>query len=99
MRITAILTLAAALALSACGSRPDDAEPAANNMIEVPEEMIPANDTPPEVEVPNNSAPAAPPPAVSEEQQTLDDADATGLTARLPEDDSAMPTNQARPAE
>lgn len=98
MRTLAFLTLSAALALSACNRKPPE-PPATNNMIEVPEEMIPANEAPPVVEVPNNSAPAAPPPAVSQDQQTLDDADATGLTARLPDEDSAVPTNQVRQGE
>jgi len=102
MRKIALLTLAGALSLSACNREPAEEPQAANNMMEVPEESIPANEDEAPAAVPNNTTPAAPvapPPQVSEDQQMQDDADATGLTARLPDDASGVPTNQVRPAE
>lgn len=101
MRKIALLTLASALALSACNRKPAEEPQPANNVIEVPEETIPANEAE-TTEVPNNTAAVvkpAPPPSVSETQQMQDDADATGLTARLPDDSSGVPTNQVRQGE
>jgi len=90
MRIASLLTLAAAtLALAGCDSRAPEDVPVDNESLEAPvnvpieapavNEAVPTtNDT---VELP----PPAPPPAFSDEQQIQDDADATGLTARLPD--------------
>lgn len=102
MRKIALLTLASALALSACNRKPTEEPQPANNMIEVPEESIPTNEAEATTTVPNNTAEEpkpAPPPSVSETQQMQDDADATGLTARLPDDSSGVPTNQVRQGE
>lgn len=96
MRKLALIVLAGAFALSACNSKPPEEPQTTNNVMEVPEEEIPANEAETPVEVPNNSAPAVAPPVVSQDQQTLDDADATGLTARLPDDSVGVPTNQTR---
>ena len=46
-----------------------------------------------------NTLPAAPPPAFTDQQQISDDADATGMTARLPADETGSATNEAQPAE
>ncbi|EQB01368.1 ABC-type glycerol-3-phosphate transport system substrate-binding protein [Sphingobium wenxiniae] len=86
MRKIALIALAGALALSACGKKQEEA-PAANNLVEPPVEnvIIDEPDTVPEPsQNVTNTAPAAPPPAVSEDQQMLDDAAATGMTSRLP---------------
>ncbi|MGK2909995.1 MAG: hypothetical protein ACSLE1_09410 [Sphingobium sp.] len=100
MRKIAFFALAAALALSACNRKPAEEPQPANNMIEVPEETIPENEAEAPVEVPNNTTPApAPAPKISEDEQMRDDADATGLTARLPDDSSGVPMNQTRPVE
>ena len=91
MRIAALASL---LVLAACGHKPPEeavldegnltnemvdnsaAEEAANYAVVTPENMT---NTPPAV---------APPPTISEQAQMRDDADATGLTARLPQDES-----------
>ncbi|MDX3908604.1 MAG: hypothetical protein QHC67_02170 [Sphingobium sp.] len=102
MRRIALFTLAGALALSACDRKPAEEPQPANNMMEVPQETIPADEAEAPAAVPNNTTPAAPPappPEISEDQQMQDDADATGMTARLPEESSGVPTNQVRPAE
>jgi len=103
-RIALLATVAAGLALSACGGK-DEAEAPANV----------ANMTPIEVEntattVPTE-APAAPPldnvtintthaetvPSdLSADEQTQDDADATGMTARVSRDEGG---NEGQPAE
>ena len=85
MRKFALVALAGALALSACGKKQEEA-PVANNLTEPPVENVIVNE--PEAPLPppgNNSAAAepAPPPTVSEQQQIQDDAEATGMTARL----------------
>ena len=42
------------------------------------------------------AAPVAPPPSISQEQQILDDAEATGMTSRLPRDGEAVqPADEA----
>ncbi|MCJ8158920.1 hypothetical protein [Sphingomonas sp. LaA6.9] len=106
MRI-ALLSLAGALALAGCGrSEPEPDEGNFDNAaIEAPAPDIemPAENlaTPPE-NVTNAVPPAAPPPEFTEDEQMLDDADATGLTARLPQNETESPSpteNEARPAE
>ena len=97
MRKIATLTLLAAFTLSACGRTEDDA-PATNNMVEPPvENVIIEEPEAPLPETQNNAVatPAAPPPSVSEQQQILDDAEATGMTARLPEGgESSQPADE-----
>ncbi|MDI1295249.1 MAG: hypothetical protein PSY12_05105 [bacterium] len=86
-RSLALFALAGALALSACGKKPDEEGPATNNLVEPPVENI-IIDEPDAVPPPGNNVvatPAAPPPSVSEQQQIQDDADATGMTSRLRE--------------
>ncbi|WP_420142958.1 hypothetical protein [Sphingobium sp.] len=88
MRKFALIALTAALALSACGKKEDEAPAATNNLVEPPvENVIIEEPEAPLPEVQNNAAatPAAPPPSISEHQQMMDDAEATGMTSRLPE--------------
>ena len=85
MRKIALAALAGALALSACGKKEDET-PATNNLVEPPVENVIIEE--PEAPLPptNNAAQApepAPPPSISEQQQIQDDAEATGMTARL----------------
>ncbi|WOK36540.1 hypothetical protein [Sphingomonas sp. C3-2] len=105
MRKIAFAAIAGTLVLSACNSKPEEApvenetlnitvdEPVVNEVVNIVE---------PEKPVVNETPPAAPPPEVSEEEQMLDDADATGLTSRLPRSDDAgagSTENETRPAE
>ncbi|ALR21650.1 MULTISPECIES: hypothetical protein [Sphingobium] len=86
MHKIALIALSGALALSACGKKQEEA-PATNNLVEPPIEnvIIDEPDAAPEPsQNVTNTAPAAPPPEVSEDQQMLDDAAATGMTSRLP---------------
>ena len=89
MRKIAFAALIGALALSACGKQEEEA-PVENVIIEEPDTALP---------MPSNNAVAptpAAPPSVSEQQQILDDADATGMTARLPDmRDDAQPADEA----
>ncbi len=85
MRKIAFLALAGALALSACGKKaPEEEAPMTNNLVEPPVENIVEE---PEAPPPSNNATAAsaPAPAISDDQQMLDDADASGMTSRLRE--------------
>lgn len=92
MRMTLPLAIAGTLLLAACnGGRDDDDVPVENVMndvVEMPEETGPL--APPEnlsnVVVPENKVDA---PTISEEQQIQDDAEASGMTSRLPDDDQA----------
>ena len=84
MRKIALAALVGALALSACGKKEEEA-PATNNLVEPPVENVIVEE--PEAPLPpanNASAPEpAAPPSISEQQQIQDDAEATGMTARL----------------
>lgn len=92
MRKIALAALVGALALSACGKKEDET-PATNNLVEPPVENVIIEE--PEAPLPpanNAAAPEpAPPPSISEQQQIQDDAEATGMTARL--DQSAEGSN------
>lgn len=106
MRNTALLICAATLALAGCGRSDHEEEaPSVNEAVEAPPppvEPLPANVVTPPVELNNTTPPAAPPPEISDEAQMLDDADATGLTARIPQEGGeapAEPSNESRPAE
>lgn len=87
MRKYALVALAGALALAACGKKEEEA-PATNNLVEPPvENVIVEEPEAPAPEPSNNAAPApAPAPTISEQQQIEDDAAATGMTARLNRD-------------
>jgi len=94
-----LLPLAAAVALGACSDRepeqPDTGEENAVSAPVVPDEAPP----PPEPEAaPGNvqAAPKeAPPPEIPDDQQVLDDAAATGMTARLRRSGDASPEEEA----
>jgi PBP1b-binding outer membrane lipoprotein LpoB len=89
------IALAATLMLAGCNSAPDAPPPnTANLSDEVPLDSIPPETLP----TPANSAPVeniAAPPEFSDEQQIQDDAEATGMTSRLP-DESATPAGGAQ---
>ncbi|MFB0874724.1 MULTISPECIES: hypothetical protein [unclassified Sphingobium] len=87
MRKIALAALAGTLILAACGKKPEEPE-ATNNLVEPPVENVVVEEPDAPLPEPQNNAvatPAAPPPSVSEQQQILDDAEATGMTSRLPE--------------
>lgn len=101
----AILAVTSLLSVSACKEAPpsnamfDDG----NNANDVPppvalNQAYAAPEIPP-VNVTNTLPPAAPPPAFTDKQQISDDADASGMTARLPSDVAEGSTNETQPAE
>ncbi|MET0364567.1 MAG: hypothetical protein ABW169_07920 [Sphingobium sp.] len=101
-----LLAVAGLLTLAACNkSKHEEPVDVENSMSEMNmEEQQPVNAPPVlEPEEPTNTvaAPAPPPPPpVTQDQQTLDDADATGLTSRLPDDyDGASTGNRAAAAQ
>jgi predicted small lipoprotein YifL len=95
------IALATCVALAACSGKgpeplPEDTavetpvDESVPTVVEEPDEALPpANIT--------NTAKALPPPEVPDEEQIRDDADATGLTARLPEDTGAAADNATAP--
>ncbi|MCP1469396.1 type IV secretory pathway VirB10-like protein [Sphingobium sp. OAS761] len=100
MRKIALIALSGALALSACGKSPEEDAHAVNNMVEPPVEnvIVQEPDALPPPEPANNAVatPVAPPPSVSEQQQILDDAEASGMTSRLPAgDEGSRPAGEA----
>lgn len=99
MRFVALLALTGALALAACGKKEEDAPAATNNLVEPPVENVIVDEPEAPLPEPQNNAvatPAAPPPSVSEQQQILDDAEATGMTSRLPADgEQSQPADEA----
>ncbi|BBD99025.1 hypothetical protein SAMIE_1025260 [Sphingobium amiense] len=98
MRKIALIALAGTLILAACGKKEEEA-PATNNLVEPPVENFIVDEPDAPLPEPQNNAaatPAAPPPSVSEQQQILDDAEATGMTARLPEGgEQSQPADEA----
>jgi hypothetical protein len=104
MRKVGFLTLATALTLAACNNAapeklPDDNMSEIGNLSENTDVAI----TPPPAanvaEPSNATAKAAPAPGFTEEQQMKDDADATGMTARLPDETPGQKANETRPAQ
>lgn len=98
-----LLAIAGLLTLSACDwfKKKDEVQPlnnvedvVVNNAAENVAEAAPVSEEPEPANV-TNIVKAPPPPELSQDQQTMDDADATGLTSRLPEDDVAT-VNAAR---
>ena len=100
-----LLAVASLLTVSACKEAPpsnamfDDG----NNANDIPppvalNEAYAAPEVPP-VNVTNTLPPAAPPPAFTDKQQINDDADATGMTARLPSDVAESAANETQPAQ
>lgn len=97
-----VIVGALALALAGCAkSAPENALDEGNDLVEANVEAPVENVAVPEpVNATNVVEPAAPPPTFSQDEQMRDDADATGLTSRLP--DEPVPgqgDNQTRPAE
>ena len=90
-KTTALLAMAGLMTLAACHGKDEGPPPADNDIIELDNNETQPPEAPPviEPEAPTNNVaePKAPPPPpkVSEDQQMLDDADATGLTSRLPD--------------
>lgn len=99
MRKAAILTLTAALALAACNSKPTETLPE-DNVVEVDNATENANVSvvPPVENATNATTKPAPAPGFTDEQQMHDDADATGMTSRLP-DEAPVTGNQTAPAQ
>jgi hypothetical protein len=106
-RAVAVIGLTAILGLSACKQeQPADALQE-NAMAEAPiENVTPAvnqAEVIPPVTGPINAVNmAAPPPAFTDKQQIQDDADATGMTARMPNDNPDAPVgggNMVQPAQ
>jgi hypothetical protein len=100
------LALATALALAACGSKTEETatDLRENIVTEMPDEgNVVANVTEsapmPPAEV-NITSAVAPPPAFTDTEQMRDDADATGLTSRLPRDEApGAAANEAQPVQ
>lgn len=95
--VVVLSTISLSLAITACHRDDGDereenaaieanAANAANAMIAKP--TPPTNNT---AIAPKPKASSAPPPEVSDVEQMHDDADATGMTARLPSPDSGVP--------
>lgn len=98
MHIAAILTLAAACALAGCNRSPEEKLPD-DNTVEVVNATENANVAvaPSAVNATNvAAAKPAPAPGFTDEQQMKDDADATGMTARLP-DETPLSGNETAP--
>ncbi|MES2175207.1 MAG: hypothetical protein V4523_14840 [Pseudomonadota bacterium] len=99
MRKLALAALAGALLLSACGKKEEDDTSVTNNLVEPPVENVIVEEPEAPLPEPQNNAvatPAAPPPSVSELQQIQDDAEATGMTSRLPEGgEQSQPADEA----
>ncbi|HEX7854291.1 MAG TPA: hypothetical protein VF503_11400 [Sphingobium sp.] len=97
----ALLAMAAILALAACHKSKDEEPVQMENNVPEMNEQEPQQpvEAPPvlEPEKPENISAAQPtpppPPAVTQDQQTLDDADATGLTSRLPDNYDGSASN------
>jgi predicted small lipoprotein YifL len=91
MRITyPLAVLAGLLALAACGKKKPEEAPVENDVVAAPENVPVAPPPMPEVPVETNAAKApenrVAPPEISDEQQMQDDAAATGMTSKLPDD-------------
>jgi hypothetical protein len=91
MKISTIALLAAAaLSLAACGHKEEEAAPDANlTNITVPEDTTVNVSTETPAAAPINTVEATPaaPVELAPEAQTQDDADATGMTARISRDE------------
>ena len=100
-RLPLIATLLAATALAACSGGSDEQAPAANetgteNVVEVIDEAPVENIATPE---PTPTPAPSPTPIVEDDrptqEQVMDDADAVGMTARLPREDTGNTTAPA----
>lgn len=96
MRKIALIALASALALSACDRKEEAPEvESTNNLVAPPDDtVIDATEPLAEPQVANNAAEPAPPPKVSEDQQMLDDAAASGMTTRLRQGGDGEPVEE-----
>ena len=105
IRITQAFVVAATLGLAACNRSPEPlADPLTDNMVvEVPiDDMAPVNsaDVPAVDNAMLNMTNTVAPPEFSDSEQMRDDADATGLTARLPTEEApGQPVNETQPAQ
>jgi len=98
------LALAAILGLAACKQQGPDPDALQENAVEgtAVENAIATNvvEAPPPVAGPlNETNMTAPPPEFSDTEQMRDDADATGLTARLPAQEGDTSSNETQPAQ
>lgn len=100
-----ILALAALTLLAACNGRHERDQPVNETVAETPVEPAPVEPAPEPVETPPppadiNASEALPPPEeAAPDEQMLDDASATGMTARVSRDDEAPAADEALPAE
>ncbi len=96
-RIGTVFAAGALLALGACSSKPEVQDPlnetGANLEANVTEEVpVETNAMPAVIEnTTTNESPPQPP--AQAEQQVRDDADASGMTARIPADENTQPAN------
>lgn len=96
---TIILLAASALTLAACHNKPDEqpvGETNVTNLVVEPANIANvATEAPPATRIDNTAVTAAPPSAtLSADQQTVEDADATGMTSRV---DRSQPDNSGQP--
>lgn len=101
MKTSTLLLLAASgLALAACSSGNSDEQPAAEtnvaNIVEEPGNFANVlTEAPPAARIDNTTTTAMPPSAtLTADEQTTDDADATGMTARVNRDEPANSSGQ-----
>ena len=105
IRTTQAFVVAATLGLAACNRSPEPlADPLTDNMVvKVPiDDIAPVNsaDVPIVDNAMMNAGNIVAPPEFSDSEQMRDDADATGLTARLPTEEApGQPVNETQPAQ
>ncbi len=98
MRISLMLAVAGVLILAGCEGARDDGNARDENVTEMPQERLneaaPLNrsEGPKNVAAPENRMEE---PEFSDEQQIQDDAEASGMTSRLPEENGAAPSAEA----
>ena len=96
---TLALLAASAIALAACSGAKDSEQPAAEtNVVNLAEPENYANvatEAPPATRIDNTAADAAPPSAtLTADEQTQEDADATGMTAKVNRDEGGNSAGQ-----
>ena len=91
-----LLIFTGVIALCGCERKPEGDEPR-NAVTEAPAKNRAEKPVPADAKAEKKTAelPAAPPPQVSDDQQVRDDADATGLTARIPDEEEPAPSPSA----
>jgi hypothetical protein len=101
-RIALLASVVGALALGACSGGREEAEAPTSNVenmtpIEVENTAVVPTEAPPATVIDNYTPDPTPTPeALSSDEQTQDDADATGMTARVSRDEA---NNEAQPAQ